>query len=283
MHRKWKGILHALLLAVIWLLSGCVDKMHLEGFFFGENWVLELGDGYEVQCIDGENQLARVEEDGRIMVLAQGVEAVGAADGWLMARGEKDASYWLIDTTGDVVYGPFAGADAFETTCTSLGAPADSAWTSLQGWPEDAEFALPRIYDEATAWELSTLDYPGAERFSPEECLYIDTHGGFLGDGVTFARLRFAPEDGAALEQVLAEEGGWQALPVTGVAANRVNWGLPIDDCYRTTEERPEFPEITDGLWHFRNTTPDGDGVRNFELWICDSETATLYYHKYDS
>ena len=99
---RWmrKGALIALLLAAISLLSGCVDKMHLEGFFFGENWVLELGDGYEVQCIDGENQLVRVEEDGRIMVLAQGVEAVGAADGWLMARGEKDASYWLIDTTG---------------------------------------------------------------------------------------------------------------------------------------------------------------------------------------
>ena len=140
-------------------------------------------------------------------------------------------------------------------------APPGKAWRSLQGWPDDAEFALLRIYDEATAWELSTLDYPGAERFSPEDCLYIDTHGGFLGDGATFARLRFAPEDGAALEQVLAEEGGWQALPVTGVAADRVNWGLPIDDCYRTTEERPEFPEVTDGLWHFRNTTPDGDGV----------------------
>ena len=166
---RWmrKGALIALLLAVIWLLSGCVDKMHLEGFFFGENWVLELGDGYEVQCIDGENQLARVEEDGRIMLLAQGVEAAGAADGWLMARGEKDASYWLIDTTGDVVYGPFAGADAFETACMSLGAPADSAWTSLQGWPEDAEFALPRIYDEATAWELSTLDYPARSGSRP--------------------------------------------------------------------------------------------------------------------
>ena len=122
-----------------------------------------------------------------------------------------------------------------------------------------------------------------AERFSPEDCLYIDTHGGFLGDGATFARLRFAPEDGAALERVLAEEGGWQALPVTGIAAGRVNWGLPINDCYRATEERPEFPEVTDGLWHFRNTTPDGDGVRNFELWIYDRKTATLYYHEYDS
>ena len=220
------------------------------------------------------------------MVLAQGVEAVGAADGWLMARGEKDASYWLIDTTGDVVYGPFAGADAFETARAALGAPADSAWTSLQGWPEDAEFALLRIYDEATAWELSTLDYPGAERFSPEDCLYIDTHRDFPnGDGDTFARLRFSPEDGAALERALAEEGGWQALPVTGVAADRVNRGLPIDSCYRTTEERPEFPEITDGLWHFQDTTPDGDGIRilNFELWMYDSDTAPLYYHEFDS
>ena len=146
------------------------------------------------------------------------------------------------------------------------------------------EFALPRIYDEATAWELSTLDYPGAERFSPEECLYIDTHGGFLGDGATFARLRFAPEDGAALEQVLAEEGrAGRRSPSPASPLTAWNWGLPIDGCYRTTEEHPEFPEITDGLWHFRNTTPDGDGVRNFELWIYDSETATLYYHDMNS
>lgn len=217
------------------------------------------------------------------MVLAQGVEAVGAADGWLMARGENDGPYWLIDTTGDVVHGPFAGEDAFEAACAELDVPTDGAWTSLQSLPEDAVFVFLRIYDEATARDLSTLDYPGAERFSPEGCLYIDTHGGFLGDGATFARLRFSPEDGAALEQVLAEEGGWQALPVTGVAANRVNWGLPIDGCYRATEERPGFPEVMNGLWHFQNTTPDGYGVRNFELWIYDSETATLYYHEFDS
>ena len=285
MRGKWRGILLALLLADISLLSGCVDEMRLEELFFGENWVLELGDGYEIQCIDGANRLARIGEDERITVLARGVEAVCSEEGWLLARGENDAPYWLIDTTGGVVHGPFAGADAFETACASLGAPTDGAWTSLQGWPEDAEFALPRIYDEATAWELSTLGYPGAERFSPEDCLYIDTHGGFLGDGATFARLRFAPEDGAALEQVLAEEGGWQALPVTGVAANRVNWGLPIDDCYRTTEERPEFPEIMDGLWRFQDATPDGDGIRilNFELWMYNSDTASLYYHEFDS
>ena len=233
-------------------------------------------------------------------MLAKGVEAVRSGEGWLLARGadagdaarpllprrgasDAETPYWLVDTADGAVHGPFFGEAAFETACAALGAPSAGAWRSLYGWPEGAKLAMTYIYDEATAWELSTLDYPGAERFSPEGCLYIDTHGGFLGDGATFARLRFAPEDGAALEQVLAEEGGWQALPVTGVAANRVNWGLPIDDCYRTTEERPEFPEITDGLWHFRNTTPDGDGVRNFELWICDSETATLYYHEYDS
>ncbi len=283
MRGKWRGILLALLLAVISLLSGCVDEMRLAGLYFGENWVLELGDGYEIQCIDGENRLARIGEDERITVLAQGVEAVCSEEGWLLARGENDAPYWLIDTTGDVIHGPFAGADAFETACAELDVPTDGAWTSLQSLPEDAVFVFLRIYDEATARELAALDYPGAERFSPEDCLYIDTHGGFLGDGATFARLRFAPEDGAALERALAEEGGWQALPVTGVAANRVNWGLPIDGCYRTTEEHPEFPEVMNGLWHFQNTTPDGYGVRNFELWIYDSETATLYYHEYDS
>ena len=284
MHRKWRGILLALLLAAISLLSGCVEQMPLEGFLFGENWVLELGDGYEVQCINGENQIARVEADERMMVLAHGVEAVCVADGWLMACSGDGAPCWLIDTTEGIVHGPFAGADAFEATCASLGAPADDAWTSLQGWPEDAAFAITHIYDEPTAWDLSTLlDYLGAERFSPQDCLYIDTYGGFLGDGDTFARLRFSPEDGAALERALAEEGGWQTIPVTGVAVGCVNRGLPIDYCYRATEERPEFPEVTDGLWHFRNTTPDGDGVRNFELWIYDREAATLYYHEYDS
>ena len=283
MRGKWRGILLALLLAVISLLSGCMDEMHLAGLYFGENWVLELGDGYEIQCIDGENRLARIWEDERIAVLARGVEAVCSEEGWLLARGENDGPYWLIDTTGDVVHGPFAGEDAFEAACAELDVPTDGAWTSLQSLPEDAVFVFLRIYDEATARELSTLDYPGAERFSPEDCLYIDTHGGFLGDGDTFARLCFSPEDGAALERALAEEGGWQALPVTGVAANRVNWGLPIDGCYRTTEEHPEFPEVMNGLWHFQNTTPDGYGVRNFELWIYDSETATLYYHEFDS
>ena len=58
MRGKWRGILLALLLAVISLLSGCVDEMRLEELFFGENWVLELGDGYEIQCIDGANRLA---------------------------------------------------------------------------------------------------------------------------------------------------------------------------------------------------------------------------------
>ena len=137
-----------------------------------------------------------------------------SGEGWLLARGENDAPYWLIDTAGGRRSGPFAGKDAFETACAELDVPTDGAWTSLQGLPEDAVFVFLRIYDEATARELSTLDYPGAERFAPEDCLYIDTHRGFLnGDGDTFARLRFSPENGAALGTGAGGEGRLAGAP----------------------------------------------------------------------
>ena len=41
---------------------------------------------------------------------------------------------------------------------------------------------------------------------------YIETHGGFLGDGDTFIEIQFQNED---LEKRIRESEGWRELPLT--------------------------------------------------------------------
>lgn len=105
---------------------------------------------------------------------------------------------------------------------------------------------------------------------------YFDTHGGFLGDGTTFAqvRCRLTPPDTTF----------WHPLPGPDELEDLVN---------RCTDENGtnKIPKITNGSWFFlnrhpKNTQPDtikNHGSWNFTLALFDEETGMLYYFEYDT
>ena len=110
----------------------------------------------------------------------------------------------------------------------------------------------------------------------------MNSHGGFHGDGATFAELRFAPEDGKAVERLL-EDSGWPPLPATGAAASYMGDRLPGEIC-SMDGVGPVMPEAQNGWWRFADTTPGDYGyIANFVLWMYDADAAALYYWEHDT
>ena len=110
----------------------------------------------------------------------------------------------------------------------------------------------------------------------------MNSHGGFHGDGDTFAELYFAPEDGKAVERLL-EDSGWLPLPATGPATSYIGDSPPCEIC-SMDGVGPVLPEAENGWWRFADTTPgDNDHIYNYVFWLYDADTATLYYHEFDS
>ena len=124
--------------------------------------------------------------------------------------------------------------------------------------------------------ELS-LDLPDGELLTAE-----DSHGGFHGDGLFFAAVRFA--DGT-MEERLKADGHWQAFP-----ANETVQALLCG--YEFTDGR-YGPYLTNGYYWLRDRQIiDGQasgadilhrGSFNFTIGVYDSDTGILYCCKMDT
>ena len=94
--------------------------------------------------------------------------------------------------------------------------------------------------------------------------------------------MRFAPEDGEAVERLL-EDSGWLPLPATGAAASYMGDRLPGEIC-SMDGVGPVMPEGENGWWRFADTTPGDYGyIANFVLWMYDADAAALYYWEHDT
>ena len=139
----------------------------------------------------------------------------------------------------------------------------------------------------AQALSLSSLPAPAA--VSRE-----DTHGGFHGDGETFAALTFDEDAAPQLETALAE-AGWSALPMEETLSIFAFGGEKdgITYSYNVLASRGVTPP-ENGWYYFldrHSEASDADGAAgllarssiNCTLALYDADADTLYYYEMDT
>ena len=125
---------------------------------------------------------------------------------------------------------------------------------------------------------------------------YEDTHGGFHGDGETYAELIFSND---AFCSAIENDARWKKLPLTptldvvvygGMLTNGESWSSFIKD----DDGNLLVPTVTEGYYYFydrsaesKDPTDDSEILDrysvNFTLAIYDAETNTLYYYEIDT
>ena len=115
---------------------------------------------------------------------------------------------------------------------------------------------------------------------------YIETHGGFLGDGLTYIRVDFA--DGE-LGNMLAENSHWKQTPLT----ENVYTVLYGSDVWQGIQYSYNFtlPEVENGYYYFldrqSNSYDDVDLMHrasfNFTFALYDLDETKLYFIKFDT
>ncbi len=135
----------------------------------------------------------------------------------------------------------------------------------------------------------------GVDVSKGEQLAYTDSHGGFHGDGQTFAALKF-PDD--TLLNEIASSHDWHPLPLSenltaavyGISDGNSSVGPYLKD----EEGEPVIPEIQNGYYFFldrhsesRDSHDDRELFQrfsfNFTIALYDVDTDTLYYVKLDT
>ncbi len=122
---------------------------------------------------------------------------------------------------------------------------------------------------------------------------YADSHGGFLGDGMTKAVIQFS--DSEVLEEI---EKQWESVPLTENLA-QMAYGAESEEFYRNPliqneDGTPFFPKVTDGYYWFMDRYSQSADPRddsdllnrhsyNFTLAVYDSGSNKLYYAVVDT
>lgn len=119
---------------------------------------------------------------------------------------------------------------------------------------------------------------------------YIETHGGFLGDGDTFIEIQFLNND---FEKRICESEGWNKLPLTENLEIIIH-GVSDEERDREPRVVGEIPEIKNGYYYFEDryyeSTDKYDDSEVFERYsynytiaIYDADTMILYYCEEDT
>lgn len=124
---------------------------------------------------------------------------------------------------------------------------------------------------------------------------YNDSHGGFHGDGTSYASIRF-PDDSIAKK--LSESNAWKPLPLSEnlsvlIYGNTTKSGHT--GSYLTDKDgKDTFPEVKNGYYYFIDrhdqSTDSYDDTNildrysfNFTIAIYDTDTDTLYFAELDT
>ena len=135
---------------------------------------------------------------------------------------------------------------------------------------------LPRLaLPVFVIWAITTpstigIDFPEGTQIIEER----DSHGGFLGDGVTLIAAQIPPETSEDFIQILWEKGFTDA-PIS-------------EDIRYKLQNDPETcmaAEVFNGLWWFEEESPaDCLGeYTNYTFHAYDLDTSIYYYIEYDS
>ena len=132
--------------------------------------------------------------------------------------------------------------------------------------------------DEARVAKALGVDTSGASLLSSS-----DTHGGFLGDGVSCVALAF-PDD--RLERQLAADPDWQPLPMDDTTRALV-WGVEdgagsVGPYLADGDGAPLVPPVENGFYRLIDRHSDQDtpllerGSFNFTVGVYDAGANTL-------
>ena len=146
--------------------------------------------------------------------------------------------------------------------------------------------------------EKTGVDLPRHEVYG-----YVDTYGGFFGDGDTVVTLTFSKETDERLREQMETLPYWNSMPLSS-NLHAFLYGGYVDGraSYQTMWlPQTEWPEITQGYWYLLDesseVTGDGDepgeahndanlfkrGSFNVTVVVYDTENRTLYYYELDT
>ena len=125
---------------------------------------------------------------------------------------------------------------------------------------------------------------------------YSDTHGGFLGDGDSFAVLTFENED---VYETIKNSDEWSPLPLTD-NLSIVLYGGTMDDghsrssFFEDENGDPLVPPISNGYYFFEDRHYESKDRKddsqlferhssNFTVAVYDADAHTLYFCAWDS
>ena len=126
------------------------------------------------------------------------------------------------------------------------------------------------------------------------EITYIDTHGGFHGDGATYAQIILPDTFQERAEAVFTEDEGWHTFPLSKNVSAAI-YGSETRTPFSEIDERiPTAPDISSGFWrlvdrHSESTDPGDDtqlhsrGSYNFTVMLYGSTKNTLYIYMLDT
>ena len=174
-----------------------------------------------------------------------------------------------------------------------------------QDWVKDCWYVIAQdgpdglILTQSHAWPLEDRveklgEYVGLDISGGVVEMYYARGRGINGDGSDYMSLLFTEEEGAVLEQMLAETEGWHRLPMDDVVGS-VFCGEP--DC-TSANHAFRVPGVEEGWYFFRDTYNAHHGEndenqwklegrtrlpQNFTTAVYDSEADILYIFDYDS
>ncbi len=123
---------------------------------------------------------------------------------------------------------------------------------------------------------------------------YVDTHGGFHGDGVAYAKAvlpdAFQEQAGTAF----TVDAGWHTFPLSDNVSAAIYGSETHTAISEIDEKIPDAPAITSGFWrlidrHSESTDPGDDtqlhsrASYNFTVMLYDSAEHTLYFYWLDT
>ena len=132
------------------------------------------------------------------------------------------------------------------------------------------------------------IEIPGSMKID-----YEDTHGGFHGDGETFATIEFNKSIAENIREDIADHMSWNSLPLSENHDILVYGGTKEGITYTYNyAELLSMPRIENGYWFYEDRQPEStlfweeeDLIPfpyNFTIAIYDLDTDTLYYLESD-
>lgn len=216
---------------------------------------------------------------GRQMVLCVVLMGLGHLLSWITDWHFFENLGWIACGLLFVIH-PVWGAGAVNT-------PHIKTYVRLAGAAIVLMGCFLRVGDSSDYWQQHISETLGIDVSGGTVVNSYDDHGGFQGEGTSYAVLSFEDDK---LEQRLAAPGGWHHLPLTDNLETLI-YGTRTE----TTATGP-FIGITmsraeRGYWYFYDrqgqTTDDGSVLSrnsyNYTFALYDADKDLLYYCEYDT